>query len=237
MSRSCQSGDVFQRRRHIGAHHAREPDQILRQHRIALVRHRRGALLSRRKILLRLEDLGALQVADFGRQPLDRGGDDAERGEIHGVAVARDNLGRDRLDREPHLLRHIGFDARIDLRESADRAGDRAGRDLAARRPQALAGAGELGIGVGKLEPEGRRLGVDAVRAADGRRELVLARAALKHGVELFDVGDQDVGCANELHVEAGVEHVGGGHPLVHEPRLAARRSRPNGWGRRRNRA
>ena len=39
-------------------------------------------------------------------------------------------------------------------------------------------------------------------------------------GVELFEVGDEDVGGAHELHVEAGVEHVGGGHPLVHEPRL-----------------
>ncbi len=84
--------------------------------------------------LLGFQNFGALQMADFGGQPLDRGGDDAERGEIHGMAVARNDLGRDRLDGEAHLVRHMGFDARIDLRESADRAGDRAGRDLGARR-------------------------------------------------------------------------------------------------------
>ena len=54
--------------------------------------------------LLRLQHFGALQMADFGGEPLDRGGDDAERGEKHGVAVARDDLRRDRLDRKPHLL-------------------------------------------------------------------------------------------------------------------------------------
>ena len=43
-------------------------------------------------------------------------------GEIHGVAVARDNLGRDRLDLQSHFLRDIRLDARIDLRERADGA-------------------------------------------------------------------------------------------------------------------
>ena len=72
-------------------------------------------------------------MADFGGQPLDRRGDDAERREIHGVAVARDDLGRDRLDREAHRLGDMLFDARIDVGEGADRAGDGAGRDLLAR--------------------------------------------------------------------------------------------------------
>ena len=112
--------------------------------------------------------------------------------------------------------------ARIDLREGADRAGDRAGGDLLARRDQPLARAGELGIGDRELDAEGGRLGVDAVRAADGRRLLVLEGAALQRGEELVDVGDQDVGGARELHVEAGVEHVRRGHAGMHEPRLGA---------------
>ena len=106
---------VLHRRRHIGAHHAGEPGDVLRQHRVALVRHGRGALLALGEELLGLQHLGALQVADLGGEPLDRGGDDAERREIHGVAVARDDLGRDRLDREPHRLGDMRFDARIDL--------------------------------------------------------------------------------------------------------------------------
>ena len=89
--------------------------------------------------LLRLQHLGALQVADFGGEPLDRRGDHAERREIHGVAVARDDLRRDRLDAQAHRLGDMRFDARIDLGEGADRAGDRAGRDFLARGNEPLA--------------------------------------------------------------------------------------------------
>ena len=176
--------------------------------------------MARGEIFLGLQHFGALQVADFRRQPLDRRRDDAQRGEIHGVAVARNDLGRDRLDLESHLTRHVGFDPRIDLGKSSDRAGDRAGRDLGACRDQALLGAGKLGIGDGELQPERGRLGMDAVGAADGRREFVFAGAALERFVERLDVGDEKIGGAHQLHVEAGVEHVGRGHALVHEARL-----------------
>jgi hypothetical protein len=122
--------------------------EVLGEHRVALVRHRRGALLAGREELLDLAHLGALQVADLGRQPLHRRGDDAERGEEHRVPVARDDLGRDRL--------------RAGGRERGRRAPRRAGRrwrrcrprrrcrggDLLARRVQPAAGAGELGIGL-----------------------------------------------------------------------------------------
>ena len=61
---------------------------------------------------------------------------------------------------------------------------------------------------------------MDAVRAADGRRELVFARAPLERGIERVDVGNENIGGANELHVQAGVEHVGRGHAQMHEPRV-----------------
>ena len=110
--------------------------------------------------------------------------------------------------------------ARVDLREGADRAGNGAGGDFLARRMQAAPGAGEFGVGVSELEPEGGRLGMDAVRAADGRRQFVLERAALERGEQRIHVGDENVGGAHQLHVEAGVEHVGGGHAGMHEARF-----------------
>ncbi len=94
------------------------------------------------------------------------------------------------------------------------------GRDLGARADEPLLGAKEFGVGVGELEAEGRGFGVDAVRAADGRRHLVLEGAAPQRREQRIDVGDQQIDGAHELHVEAGVEHVGGGHALVHEARL-----------------
>ena len=128
--------------------------------------------------------------------------------------------------RKAHRLGDMRFDARIDLREGADRAGNGAGRDLLARGDEPLARAREFGIGVGELEAERGRLGMDAVRAADGRRHLVLEGAALERGEQRVDVGDQDVGGAHELHVEAGVEHVRRGHAGMHEARL-----RPDDFG------
>ena len=144
----------------------------------------------------------------------------ARIGEVHGVPVARDHLRGDRLGREAHLVGDVGLDARIDVGEGADGARQRAGRHLLARRDQPLLGAVELGVGVSELQAEGDGLGVDAVAAADGRRHLVLERAALQGGEQGVDIGNEEVGGARQLHVEAGVEHVRGGHALVHEARL-----------------
>ena len=55
---------------------------------------------------------------------------------------------------------------------------------------------------------------------------LYSQRAAFERGVELFHVGDQEVGGADKLDVEAGVEHVRGGHALMHETRF-----RPDDFG------
>ncbi len=58
----------------------------------------------------------------------------AKRREIDGVAVARDDLGRDRLGHEAELLRDMLLDGGIDIGEGADRAGNGAGRDLGLAR-------------------------------------------------------------------------------------------------------
>ena len=128
------------------------------------------------------------------------------------MAIARNDLGRDGLDSEAHLRCHISFDAGIDVGESADGTGDRAGRDLGAGGIEAGAGAGEFGVGLRQLQPESGGLGVDAVAAADGGGKLVLEGSALEGREHVVNVGEQKIGGAHELHVEAGIEHVGGGH-------------------------
>ena len=83
---------VLQRRHRIGAHHAGKAGQILRQHRVPLMRHGGGALLALAEIFLGLEHLGALQMPDLGGEPLDRACHHGQRGEVGGVAVARHDL-------------------------------------------------------------------------------------------------------------------------------------------------
>ena len=63
---------------------------------------------------------------------------------------------------------------------------------------------------------------MDAVAAADGRGQLVLEGAPLQRRQHQVDVLEQQVGGPGQLHGEAGVEHVGGGHALVQEARLGA---------------
>src|SRR5690606_2305963 len=102
------------------------------------------------------------------------------------------------------------------------RAGDGAGGDFLARMDETRAATLELGIGLRELEAEGRRLGMDAVAAADGRRVFIFKGALLQRGENGVDVFQQKIGGADELHVEAGVEHVRRGHALMDETRVFA---------------
>src|SRR5690606_33803587 len=99
--------DVLHCWKRVGAHHACKAGQVLAQHWVALVRHRRGSLLPGREVLLRLKDLCALEVPDLDSETLDRGGYDTKRHEIMRMPVAWNDLRRDGLWPQPHLLPHI----------------------------------------------------------------------------------------------------------------------------------
>ncbi len=76
MSRSCQSGWSSSAVPGVAAQQPGQAGDPLGQDRIALVGHRLGALLAGRERLLELADLGVLEVADLGREPLERPAED-----------------------------------------------------------------------------------------------------------------------------------------------------------------
>ena len=86
--------DVLEGRHEVAAQHARQAHDLLAADRVALVRHRRRALLPLVERLLDLADLGLLQAADLEGELLERGGGDGERRHQLGVAVALDDLRR-----------------------------------------------------------------------------------------------------------------------------------------------
>ena len=92
--------------------------------------------------LLRLAHLGALQVADLGREALEAGAGERDRAQQLGVAVARDDLRRDVLAREAEAREHARLELGAGRGVRADRARDRADRRPASKR--ALAGARAL---------------------------------------------------------------------------------------------
>src|SRR3546814_5842040 len=132
--------------------------------------------------------LGGRQLTEFRRRPFYRGGDEAERREEQGLAVAGNDWGRDGLDGAPHLLGDMGLDAGVDIGECADRAGNGAGGDIVARGDETGAVARKFGISLGELQAERDRLGVNAVAAADGGGQLVLEGAALQHLQKLVQI-------------------------------------------------
>ena len=144
--------DVLHRGNRHAAHKPREAGQILGQHRIALMRHAEEPS-ARGKIFFRLENLRALKMTDFDREPFDRRRHDGERRKKRRVAVARNDLRRDRLDGQSHLMRHMVFDARINIGESADGARNRAGRNFLSRFNEPRARAGEFGVSLRQFSP------------------------------------------------------------------------------------
>ena len=63
-------GAVFQGGHHVAAQHTGQAADALAADRVALVGHGRAALLALGEVLLHLEHVGALQVADLGGEAL-----------------------------------------------------------------------------------------------------------------------------------------------------------------------
>ena len=86
------------------------------------MRHRGGPFLPLAERFLHFVHLGALQMAEFLRPALDGRAGERERRQIFRMAVALQNLRRDRRRTQPQLAANIGFNRRIQVRVRADRA-------------------------------------------------------------------------------------------------------------------
>jgi hypothetical protein len=86
------------------------------------VRHRRGALLLFAEVLLRLTDLGALEVADFDGNLVESASDDGESADVGSMAIALDNLRGNRGGLETKAFADALFVLRLEVPEGADRA-------------------------------------------------------------------------------------------------------------------
>ena len=172
MSRSCHSATFSSAGAGVAAQQAREAGQVLRQDRVLLVRHRRGALLALAERLLGLADLGALPVAHLERDAARRrrraapARRTARRGDRAAPPAWPPSRGAGRarpsaccLDRRARRWRRCRPRRRSCRRAMVSRA-----------RDEAAAVAARLGVEAGEHQAERDRLGVDAVRAADHRR-------------------------------------------------------------------
>ena len=176
MSRSCQSA-LFSNAAPALARSSRAmPDDLLAADRVALVRHRRRALLALGKRLLDLANLGLLKAADLQRELLERRTGNRQRRQQLGMAVALDHLRRDRRRLQAERAADVGFDRWRQVCEGADGARQLADRDDLARAANPGDVARQLRVPQCQLQAERHRLRMHAVRAADHRRAAVFLR-------------------------------------------------------------
>ena len=173
MSRSCQRTTFSSPTAPRAAHHAREAADPLGDLRVALVRHCRGALHPVRERLLDLADLCPRQVANLGREALERRGGERERREKLGMAVAGDHLGRERIGLQPEPFAGDALDLRVEARVRADGARELPDPVALERAHEPRAIAVELEGPACELPAERRRLGVDRVGSPDANRVAV----------------------------------------------------------------
>ena len=186
-------GDVLEAGLGVAAQDPGEAGDPLGADRVALVGHRRGALLAGGERLFDLAHLGFLQVADLGREALQSGAGDRDRRQQHRVAVAGDDLGGDVLALQAELLHHPRLDRGRDRGVGADRARELAEAQLREGFFEPLQVAVGLEGEAGEPQAEAGRLGVDAVGAADAERVAVLERPLDQRVAVVAGAGEDDL--------------------------------------------
>ena len=185
MSRSCQRGMFSRATWTLPRTRRARPGDPLAADGVLLVGHRGRALLALGERLLELEDLAPLEMPDLDGELLERRGDEGQRGDDFGVAVALQDLGRDRGGLEAELRRASHLDPGVEVDVGPDRARDPADADDLEGPVDPVEVALDLLVPDEELEPEGDRLGVDAVGPAHADRLLVLEGLAAEDLLQL----------------------------------------------------
>jgi len=131
------------------------------------------------------------------------------------VAVARDHLRGDVLALETEPLEHARLELRAGGGIGADRARERSHGDLRERALEAQGIAMGLEGEARELYAEGRRLGVDAMRATHTHGLHVFARARLQRLHDGVRAREDDLAHGAQLQGQGGVEHIRRGQAEV----------------------
>src|SRR5450432_757126 len=156
--------------------------------RVAFVRHGGAAFLAGAEKFFDLEDFGPLQMAQLRRPTIDARGDERERGAKFRVAIALDDLRREHRWPEAEFFVNMPLDSWVEMRMGPDGAAQFPDAHALPCLHQPLFGAAEFVEHEGELQPEGDRLGVNAVAAPNHRRHLVTPRLVANRAPQFADV-------------------------------------------------
>ena len=168
------------------------------------------------KRLLHLAHLRALQVADLRREPLQRGAGERDRAQHLGVAVTRDDLGRDVLRPQAEALQR----GPLDLRARAPSTCRRRRRACPPPRPRTRARRRSAARRLSNAKPASLSPKVVGSACTPWVRPMhstsrELARAVREHRGQRVGARRQLAPGLAQLKRERRVEHVGGREPEV----------------------
>ena len=226
MSRSCHSATSCRPACRLPRSTRDKTGDRLGRDRVALVGHRRRALLARLETLLHLAHLGALQVAQLDGDQLARRADRGAGLEVLGVAVAGDHLRRRHRRsgraRSPTCASTAG--SMFEYVPTAPLSLHTATDSRAARRRVAV--AVDLQRPQRHLGAERRRLGVDAVGAADHHRVAVRRGPASTSVREQLVAASSSRSAASRSIQHSAVSTTSRRRQAVVDPRPAGRADR-----------
>ncbi len=208
-------GDVLEPDERISSDDPSQAADALRDDRVPLVRHGRRPLLALRERLLHLANLRACEVADLEREPVERRPDDRERRKKLRVAIALKDLRGRRSRLEPEGLARATLHLRGRGRVRPHRPRELPDSHSRERVVEPVSIALELEHPAEQLEPERRRLRVNAVRTAYRHRVPVLLCARENACGGAVDAVANQRACALDGQRERGVDDVGRGEPVV----------------------
>ena len=204
--------DVLERRLGVAAQQPREADDLLAADRVALVRHRRRALLP----LPNGSSTSPISV--FCRPRISSANFSSDAAVMASADISSACRSRwitcddDRRRLQAEAAADVGLDRRRQVREGADRAGELADADRVTRALHALDGALKLRVPERELEAERHRLGVDAVRPPDHRRPAMLERAVADRLAERGEILEDEIAGLAHLQRLRRVDDVRRGH-------------------------
>jgi len=213
--------DVLHPDRGVPAQEPGDAGDVLGRDRVALVGHRRRALLPGAERLAHLTDLAALQMADLGGETFEGRTGEGDRVQELGLTIPVGDLGRCGFDSDAESIADVGLDRRRRVRVGADGAGDLADRHGIAGAAHPPVVAFEFEGPRRELESERGRLGPDPVRPSHHHRVPVFERPISYHREQRNDPREQQVGGVAQGHTGGRVQDIGRGQAEVHP--LAAR--------------
>src|ERR1700677_2988641 len=212
-------GHIFQRGDGVASQDACKTSQPFPGDGVALVRHGAGAFLALGERFLGFKNFGALEMAEFHGPAFDARADEGKRHLKLRVNIALNDLSSDGGRAQTELGADEILDFGREMRAGADSTGDFSDSAGFPDAHEAFLGALKFFAHEGEFKSKGRRFSMNAVTAANARRELIFFGARGKDWEQLLNVGDEYFRALLHLQSQGGIPDIAAGEAVMEPSR------------------